>query len=196
MFPIIDEVLIMDMNLDFDVKKVFQERLASSMGLDKYMYIIDQVHKINVSKDEDFQRIFNGFYIVRRNEEWRKIYYDYFEVVKNDNPSFESILRYLYEKTGNVETSFSSKMLASISYEKPIWDRYVVQNLGVNLTGDTKEEKLNNAISLYESVEKWYETFMNTDKGKECIAEFDRVLPDYKDISDIKKIDSILWSIR
>ncbi len=186
----------MDMNLDFDVKKVFQERLASSMGLDKYMYIIDQVHKINVSKDEDFQRIFNGFYIVRRNEEWRKIYYDYFEVVKNDNPSFESILRYLYEKTGNVETSFSSKMLASISYEKPIWDRYVVQNLGVNLTGDTKEEKLNNAISLYESVEKWYETFMNTDKGKECIAEFDRVLPDYKDISDIKKIDSILWSIR
>ena len=80
----------MDMNLDFDVKKVFQDRLASSMGLDKYMYIIEQVHKTNVSKDEDFQRIFNGFYIVRRNEEWRKIYYDYFEVVKNDNPSFES----------------------------------------------------------------------------------------------------------
>ena len=32
--------------------------------------------------------------------------------------------------------------------------------------------------------------------SEECIAEFDRVLPDYKGISQIKKIDSILWSIR
>ena len=35
-----------------------------------------------------------------------------------------------------------------------------------------------------------------TEKGKECISEFDQVLPDYKGISKIKKIDSILWSIR
>ena len=38
--------------------------------------------------------------------------------------------------------------------------------------------------------------FLETEKGKECISEFDQVLPDYKGISKIKKIDSILWSIR
>ena len=32
--------------------------------------------------------------------------------------------------------------------------------------------------------------------AEECIAAFDRVMPDYKHISSIKKIDSILWSIR
>ncbi len=186
----------MDMNIDFDVKKVFRDRLASSMGLDKYKYIIEQVHKTNVAEDDDFQRIFNGFYIVRRNEEWRKIYYEYFEVVKNKNPSFKEIIGYVYENTGNIEPVFSSKMLASISTEKPIWDKYVVQNLGLKLNGTNKEKRLDNAISLYESIEKWYETFMNTKKCDECIAEFNRVLPDYKDISDIKKIDSILWSIR
>ena len=184
------------MDMNFDVKKVFQDRLASSMGLDKYMYIMKQVHKTNIAKDEDFQRTFNGFYIVRRNKAWRKNYYDYFEKIKCDTPSFDTIITFLYNKTGNVEPSFSSKMLASISDNKPIWDRYVVQNLEIKLDGDSQEEKLNNAISLYAGIEKWYKDFMCTDKGKECIIEFDRVLPAYKSISNIKKIDSILWSIR
>jgi len=184
------------MDMNFDVSKVFQDRLASSMGLDRYKYIMEQVYKTNIATDEEFQRTFNGFYIVRRNEAWRKNYYEYFEKIKNSKPSFESIITYLFKSNGTVEPSFSSKMLASISDEKPIWDRYVVQNLGIKLTGDTKEEKLHNAIALYYDIEKWYKDFMSTNKGKECISEFDRVLPDYKDISNIKKIDSILWSIR
>lgn len=184
------------MDMNFDVSKVFQERLASSMGLDKYQYIMQQVHVTNVAVDIDFQRIFNGFYIVRRNESWRKSYYEYFEDVKNSKPTFEKIITYLYECTGNIEPSFSSKMLATIFPEKPIWDRYVVQNLNVQLVGTTKEEKLNNAISLYADMEKWYADFVKTAKGEECISEFDRVLPDYRGISSIKKIDSILWSIR
>ena len=61
-----DGVKVMDMS--FDVRKVFQERLASSMGLDKYRYIMEQVSITNVAIDTDFQRTFNGFYVVRRNE--------------------------------------------------------------------------------------------------------------------------------
>ena len=87
-------------------------------------------------------------------------------------------------------------MLATIIPEKPIWDRYVVQNLNMQLTGTAKEEKLKNAIMLYADIEKWYADLLETEKGKECISEFDQVLPDYKGISKIKKIDSILWSIR
>ncbi len=184
------------MNMNFNVKKVFQERLASSMGLDKYQYIMKQVKKTHVSTDKEFQRIFNGFYIVRRNEEWRNVYYNLFEEIKNDNPTFSNILNYLYINTGNIEPSFSSKMLATIFPEKPIWDRYVVQNLNMELTGNTKEERLKNAIILYNNIEKWYEKFLQSNKAKECIEEFNIVMPDYKYISDIKKIDSILWTIR
>lgn len=139
------------MDISFDVGKVFQERLASSMGLDKYQYIMKQVNSTNVATDIDFQHTFNGFYIVRRNESWRKAYYEHFESIKNGTPTFESIITYLYECTGNIEPSFSSK---------------------------------------------WYADFLESEKGKECIREFDRVLTDYKGISNIKKIDSILWSIR
>ena len=155
---------MMDMN--FDVNKVFQDRLAASMGLDKYLYIMDQVKKTDVSADADFQRTFNGFYIIRRNEAWRKVYYGLFERVKTKTPTFADILTYLYECTGNIEPSFSSKMLASIFPEKPIWDRYVTQNLGLELTGTTKRERLENAIALYADIEKWYETFLQTDHSR------------------------------
>lgn len=184
------------MDINFNVRKVFQGRLASSMGLDKYQYIMDYVRKTNVSADADFQRTFNGFYIVRRNEAWRKVYYEHFESIKNSSPSFESIITHLYECTGNIEPSFSSKMLASISPEKPIWDRYVVQNLDMQLVGATKQEKLQNAITLYADIEKWYENFLQTDRAKECVEVFDALLPDYKWLSSVKKIDCVLWSIR
>ena len=84
------------MDMNFDVNKVFQDRLAVSMGLDKYQYIMEQVGKTNISQDAEFQRTFNGFYIVRRNEAWRKIYYEHFEKVKMGKPTFASILTHMY----------------------------------------------------------------------------------------------------
>lgn len=184
------------MNMDFDVEKIFQERLAASMGLEQYRFILKNAHKINIAEDEDFQRTFNGFYMVRRNAEWRKIFYEYFESIKGGRPSFENTVTYLFEKTGNIEPSFSSKMLATILPDKPIWDRYVVQNLDMKLDGKNKQEKLQNAIRLYGEMEQWYADFLLTDKGKECIQIFDRTLPDYSWLSAIKKVDCILWSIR
>lgn len=75
----------------------------------------------DVSSDRDFQTAFNGFYQVRRNEEWRKLFYALFEEVKGREPSYEYILRALYEATGNVVVSFSSKMLATINADIPRW---------------------------------------------------------------------------
>ena len=182
--------------MHINVKEILENRLAGSLGLDKYKFIMDHVMVTDVSKDADFQRTFNGFYIVRRNEEWRRIYYDYFQSIKRSSPTFEQILNYLYEKTGNIEPSFSSKMLATIIPQKPIWDRYVVQNLNIKLDGETKEERIKNAITLYEEMETWYADFLDSEDGKECIKGFEEFLPDYKWISDIKKEDAILWSIR
>ena len=184
------------MDMNFDVNKIFQERLASSMGLDKYIFIINQLKRTDVSKDLLFQRTFNGFYIIRRNDAWRKVYYDYFENIKGESPTFSSIITHLYAHTGNIEPSFSSKMLATLFPDKPIWDQYVIKNLNMELVGRTKEERLENSIVLYDDIENWYLDFLQTKKASECIEAFDRVLPDYRQIPNIKKIDSILWSIR
>ena len=87
-------------------------------------------------------------------------------------------------------------MLATIDASKPIWDQYVLQNLGLALTGKTKEEKLQNAVLLYDKIIEWYEEYFKTEEAHENIKVFNQLLPDYAWISDTKKIDCLLWSKR
>ena len=182
--------------LHLDPHRIIEARIAESMGFDKYKMIIEHVRKVDVSADLDFQRTYNGFYRIRRNAEWRAAYYGLFEEIKNSSPTFEQIIRALYRDTGNIEASFSSKMLATVDVNKPIWDRYVASNLCLNLKGKTKDEQLECAIDLYNQMICWYEDFVKTENGKECIAEFNKILPDYAWMSDVKKIDFYLWSKR
>ena len=182
--------------LYLDPHRIIETRIAESMGFDKYKMIIEHVRKVDVSADLDFQRTYNGFYRIRRNAEWRAAYYGLFEEIKNSSPTFEQIIRALYRDTGNIEASFSSKMLATVDVNKPIWDRYVAGNLCLNLKGKTKDEQLECAINLYNQMACWYEDFVKTENGIECIAEFNKILPNYAWMSDVKKIDFYLWSKR
>ena len=179
-----------------NARRVIETRIAESMGFNKYKHIMERVRNTDVSSDEDFQRTFNSYYRIRRNEEWQAIYYDLFETMKDSQPSFEQIIRTLYKNTGNIEASFSSKMLATINSDMPIWDRYVVHNLCLKVKGKTKEEQLSCTVDLYDQMVRWYRTFLDKPNGKECIEEFDRILPEYTWMSSVKKIDFYLWSIR
>ena len=139
--------------------KILKEALSRSLGLPRYIEIMAG----NPDKSE-FQRMFNGYYKVRRNENWQKEYYAIFtEAKKNpENYTFERILRKLHEKTRMIEASFSSKMLATIDPSKPIWDQYVLKNLGLQLKGKDAESKLKNAIDLYSKIEDWYNSYLNS----------------------------------
>ena len=66
--------------ISIDPKRVIEGRIAGSMGFDKYRQIMETVRKTDVSSDPVFQRTFNAFYRIRRNAEWRKAYYDLFEI--------------------------------------------------------------------------------------------------------------------
>lgn len=176
--------------------KVIEEQLAKGLGLDKYELIMSKLYEVNVSTDDDFQRTFNDFYRVRRNCEWRQKYYKFFESNKEKHISYADIILWLYEQTGNIEASFSSKMLATLDPNRPIWDQYVLKNLNIKLTGNTKSEKLEDAIRIYNLIENWYSEFLQTNNAAECIMAFDKVLPSYTWVSKIKKIDFFLWSTR
>ena len=180
-----------------DPSTTMQQCIASLMGLDKYRFLLEKVHKVDVSSDEVFQRTFNGFYMVRRNKAWRKAFYDLFERVKLSNDvSFAYILEELYRLTGNLEASFSSKLLATLKPEMPIWDRYVVQNLNLKLPLNSAPKRIQKTKEMYGEIVAWYKDFLLTDNARRCIYEFDKLLPDYSWLSDVKKIDFYLWSIR
>ncbi len=171
--------------------EVLQAQLARSLGLDSYAQIMR-----GDPTTPEFQRFFNGYYRVRRNEDWRRDYYALFSTARDKHYSFEQIITDLFHLTGNVEASFSSKMLATIDASKPIWDQYVLQNLGLKLKGKTQEEKLRNAIVLYSRIEAWYAEYLATNEAQKNIEEFNRLLPEYAWVSDTKKIDCLLWSKR
>lgn len=179
-----------------NASKLLECQLARSMGLDKYAEIMEAARERDVSSDASFQHAFNAFYRVRRNAEWRECYYTLFERAKKEQYSFADIIKCLYVETGNVEASFSSKMIATIDPEKPIWDQYVMQNLGLELKGKTPQERVDSAIHIYDQIEKWYQEYLLTDEAKQNIVEFDEWLPSYNWIPAIKKIDYLLWSKR
>ena len=177
-------------------RKLLEEQFARSLALDKYTLILHTVNTIDVSKDYGFQKTFNAFYRIRRNTEWRKSFYGLFESAKKNRFSFKEVINGLYSGTGNVEASFSSKMLATIDPDKPIWDQYVLHNLGLELKGKTSQERVKNAVMVYGQIEDWYENYLQTEEAHDNIAEFDRWFPDYTWLSAVKKIDYLLWSKR
>ena len=179
-----------------DARKLLEDQFARSLALDKYKLILNNVKAVDVSKDFGFQKMFNAFFRIRRNAEWRECFYELFECAKKNHFTFEEIINGLYMQTGNVEASFSSKMLATIDQDKPIWDQYVLHNLGLELKGKTSQERIKNAAMIYSQIEDWFDEYLQTDEAYENIVEFDRWFPSYTWLSAVKKIDYLLWSKR
>ena len=176
---------------------VFQNLLASGIGLDKYGKIMQTFLEVDVSKDETFQKLFNSFYVIRRNKIWRDEYYTLFEEAKNMKPTFDYIIKKLLHSTERVEASFSSKILATICPDKPILDRFVMKFLELEIPSNgSKERRVEECIKVYQKIEEWYFEYLKTENAKQCIKIFDNVFKNYTWLSATKKIDFYLWGIR
>lgn len=180
-------------NISLNIESAFKTRLEKSLEISKYVYIQENFLNIDISENEKFQKIFNGFYKVRRNQDWRYKYYEYFQDIKDKKLSFELIITHLEQSLGRVEPSFSSKMLATINPEMPIWDSKVLNCLGLENAWDS-QRTVKNAIDIYNQIVEWYKEYLKTEEAKHNIKVFDMWFPQYtKKISDVKKIDYILW---
>ena len=147
--------------------------------------------------------MFNGFYKIRqRSDVWYDKYYKLLEKQKSDNKSFKDLLLCLEPISGAIEVSFASKLMAAVDPSLPIWDKCVLKNLGIlkrweRMAGKDKMIRIEEADCLYQEIKIWYETFIDSNDGKKCIAVFDAAMPSYKDkLTAVKKIDYLLWSKR
>lgn len=154
---------------------------------------MNRILEVDVSTDAEFQKFFNGFYHMwQRPASFYASYYAYLEQNKhNKELTFEDIVTYLYQETGSIYASFSSKLLATVNPNMPIWDKFVLQNLGLRTPYYYEKDRLQKTVQLYHSICDWYKS----GEAAEKLAEFDAIFPD-ADISDVKKIDFILWATR
>ncbi|WP_174625951.1 hypothetical protein [Candidatus Methylobacter favarea] len=136
-------------------------------GISKYLALMDRLYSVDVSRDEDFQRMYNDFYKMRqRQADWYSFYYDLLERSKNSRPSFKTILELFYKRFNRCETSFSSKFVATLDPWKPVWDKYVIENVNPNPDGGPNT-RLDIALAKYARLQKWYSEFHQSGERKE-----------------------------
>lgn len=163
--------------------------------IQRYAEIMDQVGEVDVSVDIAFQKKFTSFYRVRRDDRWRGEFYRLFEECKTvEALSFQYILKEMFHRTGRIEASFSSKLLATLNPQMPIWDRIVLSKLQIKPgTYQNKEKRITETVELYQEIEYWYRGFLQSEGGREYLDTFDDAFPEYKSFSSVKKIDFLLW---
>ena len=179
-------------------EKAIENLKRRSQDIQHYVNIIDKVNAVDVSSNVEFQKEFNHFYKIRRNSEWRYAYYTLFEEYKKrEKVTFDEVINDLFRETGKVEPSFASKMLASINPNMPIWDSKVLARIGIISSKKKGEEKVKETIRLYGDIVSWYENLIsNTEEKNRYIENFDLAFPQFRGISDVKKIDFILWAAK
>lgn len=164
------------------------------LGIEKYIKIMNDFRQTNVSQNLDFQKLFNGFYQVRRNAEWRRCFYSFMEDKKDTKIGIQDVLTYLYKNTpqNRIELSFSSKLLHTINPDFPIYDKKVADFLKLDnlFNNKTQQEKLNYQIHNYEKITDWYKR----PQAQNLVLSFDSLFPEYANkIGNVKKIDFIIW---
>ena len=178
--------------MDINFKKFQKEAIIRSLGFEKYKYIVENLYKCDIRNNPKFQRYFNSFYIVRRDEKWRNEFYDYFQSIKKKKKiTFGEILNELYDRTGNIEASFSSKMLSTINPNMPIWDKYVLKEL--NIKFDKNSNRIENTIKAYESIVLKEKELLKKEHVKKEIEQFRETFPEYE-FSDTKILDYMIWN--
>lgn len=177
---------------EFDVRRIIEASLAKKWGVDTYTHLMREISRgIDVSKDAEFQHKFTGFYRLRRNETWLFEFYNLFEQMrKSGNATFLEIVTALKERTGQVETSFSSKMLNTLKPEMPIWDKNVCQFFDLS----NPYGNLEKSMAYYGHLLEKFHASSESPDGQKCVDEFDLLMPSYSDISRTKKLDFFVWA--
>ena len=166
-------------------------------GIEKYQYLRYRMAQTDVSTDREFQKAFNGFFRMgRRTEEYYRDYYCFLQQHKETGIVFAEALTYLYEKHGRLEMSFVSKMVAMADPSFPIWDSVVTKgHFGIVAPYANEKNRLQKGIDKYAQYCQRYYTYMQTAEAKAKITEFEHLFPGV-DITDVKKLDFMLWQDR
>ncbi|WP_297639148.1 hypothetical protein [uncultured Clostridium sp.] len=169
-------------------------RREMEIGIDKYEFIMKRFWHVDVRKDNEFKRVFIDFYkLINLNGKFLEIYFETLENHKTIEYTYVEVLRILYKYSKKVHGSFASKLLATVDEELPIIDRFIKKHLELETYYSVGNvEKI---IAQYDEVKDLYSEFLNTEQSKRWIELFDEKFSD-RNISDIKKIDFILWQIR
>ena len=104
---------------------VVLDRLKSvETALVTYDYLQRSLRACDVATSSEYQRAFNGYYRMRqRPQTWCDLFFSILEREKRSNAvAFRWVLEEIFRESGRLEASFSSKLVATIDANSPVWD--------------------------------------------------------------------------
>ena len=196
--------------MKIDLHKITpKQKLVIAKGLCDYQYIMDNWR----TNDTDFQEVYYEFYLkarwaVMRNPNNLKPYFAKLQSISPEDDLMD-VLRSLKNEIekGSTELSLGSKLLHTRNPSLPIYDSkvrdYLSKNENVNFwwqipnkesgapRGTSEVEKIRHD---WQALHKWYDEFLPSERGQAWIIWFDQNFPNYASISDIKKVDFIIFA--
>ncbi len=180
-----------------DQKTIVEAINNARKGIRQYLEITRLFSVTDVSLNTEFQRKYNNFYRVRqRDKHFYETYYQYMQCLKGQNVEFQQVLRFLHSKLNRFEPSFSSKLAATHNPNLPIWDEIVLTNAGIKRPSSYSIDRMNKTTATYEKIKEWYSRYMNSEEGHLVVNLFDDIVDESSSITDLKKVDFVLWRIR
>ncbi len=154
----------------------------------------------NVASDIPYQTTFNGYYrMQRRTQDWYRFFFSVLEREKrNDEITFRQIIEEVYGTGHRVEPSFSSKLVATIRPELPVYDKYIRENLSLVIPrqNEPPEDRVREFIGVYSLLETQMTELVRSETFRELKKRFDDRFSTYVHFTDVKKLDLLLWQYR
>lgn len=179
--------------------EIILNRITSNK-LDAYTLTQSRLHEVDVSDDELYRKTYTGFYKVRLPvTDAYNTYFNLIETSKNKGViSFENILSVLLSATGRIETSFGSKLLATVNpYVAPL-DSIVLGHLDLALPSNRKQPnnvRIQQCVDIHNQLVKTMNTLILMPQFQLLKAAFSARFPEY-DFTDVKILDLLLWQYR
>lgn len=168
-----------------------------------YFAMTELLYGGDISENTEFHRLYNVFYKLRfsgsNGHTSGEIYAAYYRLIEahkqaGQRPAFEDVLAELWDLTGKVHLSFSSKLIGTLYPDSaPIWDNNVRILLDIPYKVKPGEDHLTLAADAYHTLEARYRAFEPTEEAGRVMQVFDEAFPMGRDIAAWKKIDFLLW---
>ena len=186
-----------------------RQKLTIEKGLCDYCYIMANWKK----NDSDFREVYYDFYLKAR---WAVM-----SNPKNQIPYFEQLQKLSATSTlldvlkalkdsmekGSYEFSLGSKLLHTKNDASPIYDSKVrdylssEENIDFWWQRSQKESgcpkgvtEIDKILHDWKLLNDWYSSFLPSGRGKQWIEWFNSCFPNFSNISDVKKVDFIIFA--
>lgn len=189
-----------------------KQKLTIENGINTYLYIMRHQKENN----DDFRDVYYNYYLTARSSVFSKVKNNKESGEKTANPNWDLYFQLLNESTGkeslesiveklkqkltshSFEFSFASKLLHTKNPYVPIYDskvrKYLEDVYGKKFSSESGTKTISKIKADWIMLNEWYKEFLATNEAMQLIDWFDKEFPKGKNISKIKKIDTIIFA--